>query len=85
MTIQFRDFFPDVKKRGLFKTQYATLQETVEQANAWIAEAKVRVLNLETVVLPNILSAQQTTVAEARTSGEMSSSWYQVIRVWYET
>jgi hypothetical protein len=34
-------------------------------------------------VLPNIGSAERTGEIEIRTSGEMSSYWYQVVRVWF--
>jgi hypothetical protein len=85
MTIHFRDFASEVKSRGFFSNEYATLQETVDRANAWIAEVGVRVLNVETVVLPNVGDGEEKTAATAiRTSGEMSSWWYQVVRVWYQ-
>ena len=83
MTIQFRDFSPAVKKQGWIKNEYATLQETVEQANVWIAEAKVHVLNIETVVLPNI-AGRETAAPEIPGRG-LGTDWYQVIRIWYET
>jgi hypothetical protein len=39
---------------------------------------------VETVVLPNIEETEDTSEVAIRTSGEMSSYWYQVVRVWYE-
>jgi hypothetical protein len=83
MAIRFKDFFPEVKSQGIFSTEYATLRETVARANAWIEEKGAKVLNAETVVLPNVGTDQETTAIGIRTSGDMSSWWYQVIRVWY--
>jgi hypothetical protein len=48
-------------------------------------ESGVRVINVETVVLPNIAGVDDASKIEIRTSGEISSYWYQVIRIWHET
>ena len=44
------------------------------------------VLNVETVVLPNIWSPYEEGSADVAlgTSGEMPSHWHQFIRCWYE-
>ena len=83
MAIRFKDFFPEILSQGFFSNEYATLQETVDRANDWIDRKEVRVLNVETVVLPNIGNDGKTAEVAIRTSGEMSSYWYQVVRVWY--
>ena len=49
-----------------------------------VAETGVRVINLETVVLPNLSSVDDASKVGIRTSGDMSSYWYQIVRVWYE-
>jgi len=36
------------------------------------------------VVLPNVESVEDASETGIRTSSEMSSHWYQVVRVWYE-
>lgn len=36
------------------------------------------------VGLPNVKDAEDASQVGIRTSGEMSSYWYQVVRVWYE-
>lgn len=84
MPIGYRDFFPEILKRGLFSTVQETVPATVDRANAWIAESGVRVINVETVVLPNVQNAEEASEVGIRTSGEVSSYWYQVVRVWYE-
>jgi hypothetical protein len=83
MSIHFQDFFPTILKRGFFSDDHENLRATVDRANEWIAERKVRVLNVETVLLPNIDEVADASQVGIRTSGESSSFWYQVIRVWY--
>ncbi len=85
MPIQYKDFFPEVLKKSFFSTTQETVPATVARANAWLAQSGVRLLNIETVVLPNLNKAGDASEAGIRTSGEISSYWYQVIRVWYES
>ena len=62
------------------------LDEVIQDANNWISENGVDVLNVETVVLPNIHDKEEegSTDTELWTGGESSSQWYQLIRVWYK-
>jgi hypothetical protein len=83
MRIAFKDFFPEVKSRGFLSNDYATVTETVERANEWIATEGFRVLNVETLVLPNVDEAKSN-FSPLYTRGDMVSYWYQVVRVWYE-
>ncbi len=84
MMIDFKDFAPQIKERGFFKTEFQTFGEALAAANQWIADSKINVVNVETVVLPEIWSEDGTEDPCLRSSGEMSSSWYQFIRVWFE-
>ncbi len=84
MAIGYKDFFPTILKSGMFSKKYESLGATVARANGWIAASRVRVINVETVVLPNIQNAEDASQVGIRTSGELSSFWYQVIRVWYD-
>ena len=84
MSFKYKDFFPEVLSSGFFSTQHESLTATVARANQWVMAYKVRVINLETVVLPNIKSVEDAGEAGIRTSGEVSSHWYQVVRVWYD-
>jgi hypothetical protein len=84
MGIGYRDFFPTVVRSGFLSREYEELTATVARANEWVSSAEVRVINVETVVLPNIANAEDTEKAGSRTSGEVSSFWFQVVRVWYE-
>lgn len=85
MPLKYKDFFPVVLKSGFFSTEHEALQATVARADQWVAESGVRVINVETVVLPNIESVEDASKIGIRTSGERSSRWYQIVRVWYET
>lgn len=84
MFIGYKDFFPKILKSGFFSKEHETLSATVARANRWIAESGVRVLNVETVVLPNIAGEEDASQVGIRTSGELSSHWYQIVRVWYQ-
>jgi len=84
MSFKYKDFFPEVLSSGFFSTEHESLTATVARANQWVTACKVRVINLETVVLPNIRSVEDAGEVGIRTSGEVSSHWYQVVRVWYD-
>jgi len=84
MPLSYQDFFPVVLKSGFLSTEHETLTATVARANDWLKETAVKVINVETIVLPNIESVEDASQVGIRTSGELSSYWYQVVRVWYE-
>ena len=84
MAIAFKDFFPAVLKRGFLSSEYELFPAVVQQANEWIATSGVQVLNVETLVLPNVSDEDEAQQTNIRTSGEMSSYWRQILRVWYE-
>ena len=87
MPLQFRDFVPKMLAAPkLFKAgEYESMEEALVAANRWIKEYDLKVVNVETVVLPNIWSRfeEGTTDVALGTSGEMPSHWHQFIRVWY--
>lgn len=85
MPLNYKDFFPKVLESGFFSTTHEELPATVARANQWVEESGVRVVNVETVVLPNIRSAEDASQVGIRTSGELSSHWYQIVRVWHES
>ena len=86
--IQFKDFVPQQRTPpGFFsRADYEEFEATVERANHWIGSANVRVINVETVVLPNIHNAGEdgSTDPDLRAAGEVSTNWHQIVRVWYE-
>lgn len=79
----FKDFAPQVVKKSFFKTEYESFEEALDAANAWIRDQKVEVLNIETVVLPNMRRGGGTPDT-GYTSSESGSYWYQFVRVWYK-
>ena len=79
----FKDFAPQVVKKGFFRTDYESFEKALDAANAWIKDHKIEVLNIETVVLPNMGKTGGTTDM-AHASSESGSFWYQFIRVWYK-
>ncbi len=84
MAIGHKDFSPTVTHEGFFSTDYESLESLMSRVNAWIAGANVQVLNIETLLLPNLTKVDSSTTV-LRTSGDTSSHWYQTIRIWYET
>ena len=86
--LRYKDFVPkQVKAPGLFKDgDHETFDEAVEAANQWLVESKVRLINLETVVLPNIWSRWEEGSADASigTSADTPSRWHQFLRCWYQ-
>jgi len=84
MAVVFKDFFPQVTRSGFLSSEYESFDQVVARANQWMSGAGVRVLNVETVVLPNVGTELEALQTNIRTSGEMSSYWRQMVRVWYE-
>ena len=87
MSLLAKDFVPEKSKGGMFKSgRIQSFQEVLEAANLWIKEnPAIDVLNVETVVLPNIHESDEegSMDTELWTGGESSSHWYQLLRVWY--
>ncbi|MDA0282840.1 MAG: hypothetical protein O3B13_04965 [Planctomycetota bacterium] len=86
--IDCRDFIPkQTSGPGFFSSaQYQSFDAAVLAANAFADGQSGRILNVETVVLPNVWDTSEggTTDVSIRTSGDVSSTWHQFIRVWYE-
>ena len=85
--IYFKDFRPAITgtKKVLFMTisDYDGLSEVMPKVNDWITRNKIDLINMETVALPNIDMEEGSNDAHLRASGEMSTHWFQIIRVWY--
>lgn len=84
MTVAFRDFTPTGEKTGFFSSTYESLQDCLQRANRWMAAENPDVINIETVVLPNLVKNQVSESPVLVTSGEYTS-WHQIVRVWYKT
>lgn len=90
--LAFKDFVPKQLRPphlGLsvsaIQGEYETLSAALAAANRWLEQEGARVLNVETVVLPN-LGANWEEGSGDPVLGTPSGSvlWHQVIRVWYE-
>lgn len=85
--ISFRDFAPKLLDRGnrLTGATYEPFEAAITAANAWIQQAGVKVINVETVVLPNIwYGNEEGTKDSALTTLQGQAVWHQFIRVWFE-
>jgi hypothetical protein len=87
MKISFKDFTPNFEKKGFFsETTYEPFQDCLKRANQWIETEVPKIINVETVVLPNLWDKGEegSEDSDLFTGGETGSSWHQFIRVWYE-
>ncbi|MBK1855703.1 hypothetical protein JO972_12085 [Verrucomicrobiaceae bacterium 5K15] len=86
--IYFKDFRPAItgQEKVLFMTvsNYDGISEVMPKVNEWVARNKIEPINIETVVLPNIDLEEGRNDSHLRASGEMSTHWFQVVRVWYQ-
>jgi hypothetical protein len=86
--LRYYDFVPkQIKAEGfLSPAEYATFDAALAEANNWIKENNIRVVNIETVVLPNIWTRFEAGSSDSALgiSGDSPSHWHQVLRVWYE-
>jgi len=84
--IRHQDFVPQMTSQGsLFKpAEFESFEEALVEANQWIKENEINVVNVETVVLPNIWNRwEEGTKDPALGTGESPVHWHQFIRVWY--
>ena len=88
--LRYRDFVPKMTAAPGFLSagEFESFKHAVEAANEWLVESShsIRLINLETVVLPNIWSRYEEGSDDAAlgTSGEAPSNWHQFLRVWYQ-
>ena len=84
----YQDFIPKMTKPAAFlsPSEHESFDAALAAANQWILDNKVKVLNIETVVLPNIWSRYEEGPKDSSLgTGESPSFWHQFIRVWYDT
>ncbi|MEQ9424590.1 MAG: hypothetical protein RJQ09_09245 [Cyclobacteriaceae bacterium] len=86
--VNFKDFVPERIKKGGFLSdaKYQQLEDKVQEANKWVEANGYTIINVETVVLPNIWETHEegSVDVDISTSGTNASSWHQFIRVWYK-
>jgi hypothetical protein len=85
--IAFKDFVPRQEGTkpallGLVQAAvYADLEEALSRANAWVARTGVDVINVETVILPNVRETDASALTTNR--HDFADCWRQFLRVWY--
>ena len=84
MTLQYKDFSPSAVEHKVLSTEYESFSEVVAHANDWIRDSGVTVLNVETIVLPNLQEAKDTSQV-MKTIGQSGCYLFQVLRVWYDS
>lgn len=85
--LHYKDFVPkEISASGFLRAgEYESFDDAVAAANEWLAESRVKLIKIETVVLPNIHSRWEEGSSDAsiRTSGDLPSQWHQFLRCWY--
>ncbi len=85
--LRYKDFVPtQIAAPGIFEAgKHESFEAAVVAANQWLQESDVRLISIETVVLPNIWSKWEegTVDASIGTSGDSPSRWHQFLRCWY--
>ena len=83
--LAYRDFVPMVTPSTLWRAEtYESFDAAVAAANDWLAREGPTVLHVETVVLPNVHSAQEAGTSDASLGTAAGwASWHQFLRVWY--
>lgn len=88
MALLVKDFVPQKSKGSMFRSgSIQNFDEVLATINQWIDQTpSIKLLNIETVLLPNIHDKDEegSQDTELWTGGESSSQWYQVFRVWYQ-
>lgn len=85
--LKYKDFVPKqiVAPGFLNPGDHESFEHAVAAANQWIVDNDVKIIAMETVVLPNIWSRWEEGSADASigTSGDTPSRWHQFLRCWY--
>jgi len=86
--LRYKDFVPrELRQPSLFRdSEHETFDDAVHAANQWLNETRVRLIQIETVVLPNIWSPWEEGSSDPSigAGGDSVSRWHQFIRVWYQ-
>ncbi len=64
--------------------EYETFGAAVDAANRWLKQNDLKVLQMETVVLPNIWATWEQGTQDSSLMTHEGAMWHQFLRVWYE-
>ena len=84
--LKYKDFVPrQLRAPGIFEQgDHESFDAAVIAANSWLSEVDVKLINMETVVLPNIWSKWEEGSADASIgTGDSPNRWHQFLRCWY--
>lgn len=81
----FRDFVPSRSRGGglLSRPRYETLRAVVAEARRWAAREGVEVINIETLMLPDLWEQDGGSERPALRQVGERVTWNQCVRVWY--
>jgi hypothetical protein len=84
--LRYQDFVPRQTKPAAFLSpaEHESFEAALAEANRWIKENGIRVVSVETVVLPNIWNRFEEGSADPALGVSDLSFWHQFIRVWHE-
>lgn len=89
--IKFIDFTLNIISPGALFTapKFESKEEALLRMNAWIEENEISVLNIETLMMPNLdlgVSDAKTEDTYYLTKGGQGQKdkWFQIFRVWYQ-
>lgn len=83
--IVYKDFLPKLLK---YKPEEKILEfepfpNLVKSVNVWTKVNDVNIINIETLVLPNIFSTREHGSGDTCLITNQTTAWHQIIRVWY--
>jgi hypothetical protein len=86
--IDYKDFVPALIEHAtgfLGEPEFEPLKDVLGRCNAWIGASGVKVVNMETVVLPRLHHPHEEGSEDVnmRQADDYVTPWNQFIRVWY--
>ncbi|MEO1085862.1 MAG: hypothetical protein AAFY88_16615 [Acidobacteriota bacterium] len=87
LSLRFKDFEPRELSAPVIwgVGEYEPLGRALARLNRWVEKSGVEVVNVETVVLPNMHRRHEEGTIDPMLSvnGEYYARWHQFLRVWY--
>ena len=83
----YKDFAPEVVEKGnLFRSnKVEALKEVVATAKHWATTNSVKVINIETVLLPVTTKNPDERFEQTAITVELGmAEWTQIVRVWFQ-
>ena len=85
MNLTFKDFLPEIQKKILgIPTDYESIHEVLTRVKRWIEREQIKIINVETLLLPAMPSGNAESPPARMTGASGSMGTFQIIRVWYD-